>query len=78
MSGQDRDVRLQVMLQKHEMAAIEERRFVKRMPSRAAAIRELLRRGLEAEGFLRAPEGKQSGDFDVATRAAGKPPDEKT
>jgi hypothetical protein len=69
MTGQDRDIRLQVMLKEDEMAAIEEWRFGKRMPSRAAAIRELLRRGLEAEGFAFAPTGKQSGDFNVAEAA---------
>lgn len=51
----DRDVRLQIMLQPQELEAIEEWRFAKRMPSRAAAVRELLRRGLQAEGFDIAP-----------------------
>jgi len=39
-------VRLQVMLRSDELAAVDEWRFSKRMPSRAAAIRELLQRGL--------------------------------
>jgi hypothetical protein len=35
------------------------------MPSRAAAIRELLRRGLAAEGFDIADGKTKSGDFEV-------------
>jgi hypothetical protein len=35
------------------------------MPSRAAAVRELLRRGLAAEGFLTATAGVKSQDFGV-------------
>lgn len=70
MNAQERDIRLQIMLQPKEMELIEEWRFRARMPSRAAAVRELIRRGLEAEGFDLAPQGKQSGDFMVS----GKPP----
>jgi hypothetical protein len=65
MATAERDVRLQVMLQVQEMEAIEQWRFAKHMPSRAAAIRELIRRGLKAEGFAMAPSGKQSSDFGV-------------
>jgi hypothetical protein len=46
-----RDERLQIMLSPEELVAVEDFRFKKRMPSRAAAVRELLRRGLAAEGF---------------------------
>jgi hypothetical protein len=38
--------RLQVILPSDELAAIDEFRFRLRMPSLAAAVRELLRRGL--------------------------------
>jgi hypothetical protein len=48
----DRTERLQVILPADELAAIDEFRFQARMPSRAAAIRELLRRGLIASGEL--------------------------
>jgi len=65
MAREERDVRLQIMLQPQELEAIEEWRFSKRMPSRASAVRELLRRGLAAEGFELAPGGKQSGEFGV-------------
>jgi hypothetical protein len=42
----ERTERLQVILPIDELAAIEEYRYQARMPSRAAAVRELLRRGL--------------------------------
>lgn len=73
MAKQERDIRLQIMLRPQELRAIEEWRFSKRMPSRAAAVRELLRRGLAAEGFQIAPDGKHSGEFTVTepTRAKG-------
>jgi hypothetical protein len=54
------------MLQAQEMEAIEQWRFTKRMPSRAAAIRELIRRGLAAEGFSVAPSGKPSSAYSVS------------
>ena len=46
-----RGERLQIMLDAAELRAIDDFRFASRMPSRAAAIRELLKRGLAAEGF---------------------------
>jgi metal-responsive CopG/Arc/MetJ family transcriptional regulator len=42
----ERTERLQVILPTDELAAIDEFRFQARMPSRSAAVRELLRRGL--------------------------------
>jgi hypothetical protein len=42
----ERTERLQVMLPTDELATIDEFRFQARMPSRSAAVRELLRRGL--------------------------------
>jgi metal-responsive CopG/Arc/MetJ family transcriptional regulator len=44
----ERTERLQVLLSLHELAAIDEFRYENRMPNRAAAVRELLRRGLAA------------------------------
>jgi metal-responsive CopG/Arc/MetJ family transcriptional regulator len=41
-----RTERVQVILPADELAAIEDFRFQARMPSRSAAIRELLRRGM--------------------------------
>ncbi|HEY7748133.1 MAG TPA: hypothetical protein VH933_05600 [Aestuariivirgaceae bacterium] len=46
-----RQIRLQVMLTSDELKAVEGWRFAHRMPSRSSAVRELLRRGLVAEGF---------------------------
>ena len=60
-----RDERLQIMLSPEELVAVEDFRFKKRMPSRAAAVRELLRRGLAAEGFGLALAGAKSADFSV-------------
>ncbi len=58
--------RLQVMITEEELRALDDWRFEKRMPSRAAAIRELLRRGLAAEGYFdRADGGETSGSFGV-------------
>jgi hypothetical protein len=60
--------RLQVMLDAHELAAVDDFRFKRRMPSRAAAVRELLKRGLAAEGFLSATAGMKSSEFGVIER----------
>jgi hypothetical protein len=57
--------RLQLMLTNAELQAVDDWRFAKRMPSRAAAIRELLKRGLDAEGFEVAEAGSRSRDFRV-------------
>lgn len=45
-----RGERLQIMLEADELRALDDFRFANRMPSRAAAVRELLRRGLAADG----------------------------
>lgn len=60
-----RGERLQIMLADDELKAVDDWRFSARMPSRAAAIRELLKRGLAAEGFATAETGSKSGDFGV-------------
>jgi hypothetical protein len=60
-----RGERLQIMLTDAELGAVDDWRFVKRMPSRAAAIRELLKRGLIAEGFTVAAQGSKSKDYGV-------------
>ncbi|MGA7488231.1 MAG: hypothetical protein WBW74_15010 [Xanthobacteraceae bacterium] len=63
-----RDERLQIMLSPEELTALDDFRFKKRMPSRAAAVRELLRRGLAAEGFAMAATGAKSSEFGVTGR----------
>ena len=65
MNDLTRGERLQIMLTKEEIEALDNWRFRKRMPSRAAAIRELLKRGLSAEGFDYAETGGRSQDFGV-------------
>jgi hypothetical protein len=63
--GRERLVRLQIMLDSDELEAIENWRFKTRMPSRAAAVREIMRRGLAAEGFKVANIGDQSNSYGV-------------
>jgi hypothetical protein len=58
-----RGERLQIMLTEGELKALDDWRFSRRMPSRAAAVRELLHRGLKAEGFTVAEAGAKSQDF---------------
>ena len=65
MAGLSRGERLQIMLTEVELKALDDWRFAKRMPSRASAIRELLKRGLAAEGFDVALAGEQSKQFGV-------------
>jgi hypothetical protein len=65
MGDIQRGERLQIMLNEEELKAIDEWRFVTRMPSRASAIRELLKRGLTAEGFGVASARTKSADFGV-------------
>ena len=63
----NRAERLQVMLNPAELKLLDNWRFLKRMPSRASAVRELLRRGLMAEGFEVAEDGSHSKDFGLST-----------
>ena len=56
----NRGERLQIMLTAEELEAIDTWRFSRRMPSRAAALRELLKRGLAAEGFTLADGTRKS------------------
>jgi hypothetical protein len=51
MTELKRPERLQIMLTEAELKALDDWRFIRRMPSRASAIRELLKRGLAAEGI---------------------------
>lgn len=65
MADNSRGERLQIMLTGEELAKLDDWRFARRMPSRAAAIRELLKRGLAAEGFDLAEQGAKSTDYGV-------------
>jgi hypothetical protein len=60
------------MLTPQEVEALDNWRFSKRMPSRAAAVRELLKRGLAAEGFDLAETGMRSQDFGVTDQSDGE------
>jgi len=73
MPDLERGERLQIMLNSEELQAVEDFRFEKRMPSRAAAVRELLRRGLAAEGFMTADGGVKSRDFGVVDPDSASP-----
>ncbi|MFL6689179.1 MAG: hypothetical protein ACJ8IR_03185 [Alphaproteobacteria bacterium] len=68
MSGTTREERLQIMLTAVELEALDSWRFSAHMPSRAAAIRELLRRGLASEGFAVADRDLKSRDFGVTSK----------
>jgi hypothetical protein len=61
----NRGERLQIMLTEDELAALDDWRFSRRMPSRAAAVRELLRRGLAAEGLGSPRTRGKSKDYGV-------------
>jgi hypothetical protein len=74
MSDTARDERLQIMLTDEELRALDDWRFAQRMPSRAAAVRELLRRGLATDGYDISAEGRRSQDFGVMGGAAHTQP----
>ncbi len=67
-----RTEKIQLMLDDDELSAIDDWRFENRLPSRAAAIRELIRRGLVKDGdFKTPPTDASSKEFRVTD-----PPDE--
>ena len=61
------------MLTAQELEALDNWRFGRRMPSRASAVRELLKRGLAAEGFELAQGGSKSQDFGVTGTSSASP-----
>jgi hypothetical protein len=73
MGDLTRGERLQIMLTPEEVEAVDTWRFARRMPSRAAAVRELLKRGLAADGFVSAEPGSQSRDFGVTGGSSENP-----
>jgi hypothetical protein len=60
-----RGERLQIMLSPEELEAVDDFRFKQRMPSRAAAVRELFKRGLDNVRANPATPGQKSADFGV-------------
>ena len=68
-----RTEKIQLMLDDNELQAIDDWRFENRLPSRAAAIRELIRRGLvKADEFKEPPTDAPSGEFRIT-----EPPDRR-
>lgn len=66
MAGtRERGERLQIMLSPEELTALDDFRFKHRMPSRASAIREILRRGLSVLGDPTAKSSRKSSDYGV-------------
>lgn len=62
-----RGERLQIMLSPEELSVIDDFRFQHRMPTRAAAVRELLKLGL-ASTDSKASSGLKSSSYGVFSR----------
>lgn len=60
-----RSERLQIMLALVELEAIDDWRYDNRIPTRAAAIRELLRRGMVAEHLAPPEQNAGTGEYGV-------------
>ncbi len=73
-SGLVREERLQIMLSPEELKAVDNFRFNHRMPSRAAAVRELLRHGLADVGAVIENTGVKSRDYNVLKAPKGVGP----
>ncbi len=69
--GLVREERLQIMLSPEELEAVDNFRFEHRMPSRAAAVRELLRYGIANAGTVTNKAGIKSRDYSVLKAAKG-------
>jgi hypothetical protein len=72
-----RGERLQIMLTAEELSLIDNFRYEHRMPTRAAAVRELMRMGLAAKKVD--GDGSRSSHYGVFDRGPDghKPPDAK-
>ena len=62
-----RGERLQVMLSPEELAALDDFRFKYRMPTRAAAVREILKLGLTVAATNAVP-GVKSSNYGIFSR----------
>jgi hypothetical protein len=62
-----REERLQVMLSPDELSVVDDFRFLHRMPTRAAAVRELLKLGLASAGMTPG-DGSKSSNYGVLRR----------
>jgi hypothetical protein len=77
-SGLAREERLQIMLSPEELRAVDNFRFEHRMPSRAAAVRELLRYGIANVGTVRENAGVPSSEYGVLKAPKRIEPDRKS
>jgi len=77
-AGLVREERLQIMLSPEELKAVDNFRFEHRMPSRAAAVRELLRHGIAGVGAVLENAGVRSGDYGVLKAPKGVGPERKS
>jgi hypothetical protein len=77
-SGLAREQRLQIMLSPEELKAVDDFRFEHRIPSRAAAVRELLRYGIANVGAVRQNAGIPSGEYGVLKAPKGIEPNRKS
>jgi hypothetical protein len=68
MAAQPREQRLQIMLSPEELEAVDTFRFEHRLPSRAAAVRELFKRGLASAERMIDGDGRKSSEFGVFNR----------
>ena len=76
-SGLAREERLQIMLSPEELKVVDNFRFEHRMPSRAAAVRELLRFGIAAAGAVQGKADIKSSDYGVLKGPKGLRPRRK-
>jgi len=76
--GLAREKRLQIMLSPKELEAVDNFRFAHRMPSRAAAVRELLRHGIANSGTVLENAGVTSGDYGVLKAPKGVGPERRS
>jgi hypothetical protein len=65
-----REERLQIMLSPEELSVLDDFRFKHRMPTRAAAVRELLRMGLTVAATD--GDGQKSSSYGVVNRGNGR------
>lgn len=68
MAPHMREHRLQIMLSPEEMAIIDDFRFKHRMPTRAAAVRELLQMGLATSTSVMNTVGTKSSNIGIFGR----------
>ena len=73
-----REERLQIMLAPEELNALDTFRYEHRMPSRAAAVRELFRLGLKAAEEMITAAGRKSSAYGVLERKPSKGVDGST